>query len=300
MLEVVARLVLGGVLAGASIAKLASPASSRAALATFGIDGRRPQAVAWALLIGAELGLAAGVIIGSAAAAYLAAALMATFAATMVGAILRGRAGAPCACFGARSTVGWWSVGRNALLAVAFAALPALPERDLSTDEWLGIGLVVALLACAGLGVAVLALAREVGLLRLRLGPGSALELPEEGPPVFGRVDLADRFRFDPETTLALAVFTSDGCHVCRSLEPSLRVLEGDPRVAVASFEEDADAGVWRELDIPGSPFAVALDREGTVLSKGTFNNLAQLESVLATAERRREERGLAAGVIGA
>jgi hypothetical protein len=300
VLEVVARLVLGLVLAGASIAKLASPASSRAAMGTFGIDGRRAQGIAWALLICAELGLAAGVIAGSASAAYLAAALMATFAATMVGAILRGRAGAPCACFGARSTVGWSSVARNAVLAVGFAVLPSLPERDLSTDEWLGIGLAAALLACAGLGVAVLALAREVGLLRLRLGPGSALELPEEGPPVFSEIGLIGRFRLDPETTLALAVFTSEGCHVCRSLEPSLRVLDRDPLVAVQTFAEEADAATWTGLDIPGSPFAIALDREGTVLSKGTFNNLAQLESVLATAERRREERRIAAGVIGA
>ena len=39
MLEVAARLVLGGILAGASLAKLASPASRRAALASFGIAG---------------------------------------------------------------------------------------------------------------------------------------------------------------------------------------------------------------------------------------------------------------------
>ena len=64
------------------------------------------------------------------------------------------------------------------------------------------------------------------------------------------------------------------------------------------SFEEAAEAAVWAELEIPGSPFAIALDREGTVLAKGTFNNLAQLESVLATAERRRAERELA-GAIG-
>ncbi|HEY8001089.1 MAG: MauE/DoxX family redox-associated membrane protein [Vicinamibacteria bacterium] len=300
MLEVAVRLVLGGLLAGASVAKLASPGSSRAAMATFGIAGRRAQSLAWGLLIAAELGLAAGVIAGSSTAAYLAAALMATFAATMVAAIMRGRAGAPCACFGARSTVGWPSVARNAALAVAFAALPALPGRDLSTDEWLGLGLAVALLACAGLGVAVLALAREVGLLRLRLGPGSALELPDEGPLVFRSIDLISRFRLEPETTLALAVFVSEGCHVCRSLEPSLRVFERDPLVALESFEEDAETAVWAELEIPGSPFAIALDREGTVLAKGTFNNLSQLESVLATAERRREERRIATGVIGA
>jgi hypothetical protein len=41
---------------------------------------------------------------------------------------------------------------------------------------------------------------------------------------------------------------------------------------------------------VPGAPFAVALDRDGTVLAKGTFNSLGQLESVMATAERRRRE----------
>ena len=39
---------------------------------------------------------------------------------------------------------------------------------------------------------------------------------------------------------------------------------------------------------MPGSPFAVALDADGTVLAKGTFNTGAQLETVLAAAERRR------------
>jgi hypothetical protein len=34
----------------------------------------------------------------------------------------------------------------------------------------------------------------------------------------------------------------------------------------------------------------VALRRDGRVLAKGTFNSLAQLESVLGTAERRMRE----------
>lgn len=298
MLEVAARLVLGGVLAGASLAKLASPASSRAAMATFGVAGPRAQVAAWALLIVTELGLAAGVIAGSTTAALLAAALMALFAATMVGAILRGRAGAPCACFGARSRVSWAAVGRNAILAVAFAALPLLPEGDLSTDEWLGLGLGLALLACAGLAVAVLALAREVGMLRLRLGPEAALEIPEEGPALGSRSAAISRFDPAPDARLALAVFTSAGCHVCRALEPSIATLASEPSIAVRTFEEAAEAGVWTELGIPGSPFAVAFDLEGLVLAKGTFNNLAQLESVLAAAERRRAERYVA-GAVG-
>ena len=296
MLEVAARLILGGILAGASLAKLASPASSRAALASFGIERRRAQAIVFPLLICAELGLAAAVIAGSDAAALMAAALMALFAATMVSAILRGHAGAPCACFGARSTVGWGGVLRNLVLAAGFAALPLLPESEMSTDDWLALGLGVALLACAGLAVAVLALAREVGMLRLRLGPDGALELAEEGPPLGSKVDLG--LAFEPEARLGLAVFTSETCHVCRALEPSVEALRRDPFVALETFEEKADAAVWSRLEVPGSPFAVAVNRDGVVLAKGTFNNLAQLESVLGAAERREAERE-AMGAIG-
>jgi hypothetical protein len=297
LLSEVIRLGAGGVLIVAAVAKLASPQTSRAALATFGLHAAPAQAIAWGLLIVTELGLGAAVAAGSENAAWLAAALMATFAATMVSAILRGRAGAPCACFGARSTVGWPAVARNALLAAAFAAIPFLPEPDLSTDEWFALGLGVALLAVAGLGVVVLALAREVGILRLRLGPSAALELEGEGPPLNTAVDAIDRFDLAPGARFALGVFTSDGCHVCHGLRPSIESLAGDPLLSVRTFEEAADAQIWRSLDIPGSPYAVALGRDGIVLAKGTFNNLAQLESILATAERRA---GAPQEVVGA
>ena len=286
-------MLLGGLLAGAAVAKLASPSSSRAALATFGIAERRSQAIAWVALIAAELALAAGVIAGSRTAAFLAAALMATFAATMVGAIARGRAGAPCACFGSRSTVSWGAVGRNAAAAAAFAALPFLPRGELDTEQWLALGVGASLLVCAGLAVAVLALAREVGMLRLRLGAGAALEIPDEGPPLGARSRLIDRFHPRPSAELALAVFSSEGCPVCASLDPAVTSLASDPVLVVETFDEARDDDVWRELEIPGSPYAVAFDLSGTVLAKGTFNNLAQLESVVATAERRARERGL-------
>jgi hypothetical protein len=288
----IARLVLGLVLAGSAALKLASPASSRASLATFDIDDERARWLGWGALVAAEVGLAAGVIAGSDEAAWLAAGLMALFAAVLVGAILRGRAGAPCACFGARSTVGWMSILRNALLAGCFAALPFLPQRSLSTDEWLGLGLVVALLLCMGLAVAVLALAREVGMLRLRLGPESALEIAEEGPPIGERVNLVERLDRVSDAGMGLAVFTSEGCRVCHGLRPAIASLANHPAVSVATFDEVADSDVWRALRIPGSPFAIALDPEGTVLAKGTFNNLAQLESVLATGEQRRVAEG--------
>jgi hypothetical protein len=290
----IARIVLALVLAGSAALKLASPGSSRAALATFEVEGERMRWIGWAALVATELGLAVGVAAGSDQAAWLAAGLLGLFAAALVGAILRGRAGAPCACFGSRSTVGWASVFRNLGLAACFAALPFLPQRSLSTEEWLAVGVVAALLLCIGLGVAVLALAREVGMLRLRLGPAAALEIPEEGPEPGERVDVVERFADLQDRSLALAVFTSEGCRVCRGLEPAIASLADHPALAVEVFDEVADHDVWARLRVPGSPFSIALDPDGTVLAKGTFNNLAQLESVLATAEARRPE--LAAG----
>ena len=288
------RLGAGAILVAAAIAKLASPATSRAALSTFGFTGPRAQALAWGALIATELGLGVAVAAGSDAAAWLAAGLMAMFAATMVSAIMRGRAGAPCACFGARSTVGWTAVARNGVLAAAFAALPLLPDESLTTDQWLGLGLIAALVALAGLAVVVLALAREVGMLRLRLGPAAALEIESEGPPLGSTAAVIDRFEPGPGQELALAVFSSPGCHICRSLEPAVASLAGHPFLAVLTFDEEADGDVWRELAIPGSPYAVALDRSGRVLAKGTFNNLAQLESVVGAAERRAGESAMA------
>jgi hypothetical protein len=293
MLEVAARLILAGVLAASAGAKLARPRASSAAMATYGF--RRPAGrwIAWAFAVLAESGLAVGVASGSDAAAYGAAALMLLFAATLGSAVLEGKAGSPCACFGPSSTVSLLAVVRNLALAAAFAVLPALPAGSPTTDEWLGLGLAVALLACAGLTIALLALAREVGMLRLRLGPSSALEVAHEGPELGGRIALIERFRLDRRTELAVAVFTSDGCHVCRALAPAVDSLRSEPSLAVLSFEEGADADVWERLAIPGAPYALAIAPDGTVMAKGTFNNLAQLESIIATAERRRGEAAL-------
>jgi hypothetical protein len=286
MIELALRLLLACALGGAALAKLASPASSQAALATFGFGEGPLRRAAWGGLVAVELALAVGVGAGSDTAAYAAAALMLMFAALLVGALMRGRAGAPCACFGARSRVGFPAVARNLLLAAGFATLPSLSQETLTTDQWLGLGLGVALVAVAGLGVAVLALTREVGMLRLQLGGRGALEIAGEGPDL-GEAPAA-LTALAPRGTLGLAVFTSEGCHLCRSLEPAIDSLRSESGIAVSTHDELAQAEAWSSLEVPGSPFAIAHDPDGTVLAKGTFNDLAQLESVVATAIRRR------------
>lgn len=288
MLEMGVRLVLAGVLAGAALAKLANPSAGREALAGLGFESTAARTVGFWSLIAIELGLAAGVAAGSTEAAILGTALMAMFALVMLGAIARGKAGQPCGCFGARSRIGWAGVVRNFALAAGFALVAVLPSDDLTTDQWLGLGLIGALGALAALGAMTLALAREVGLLRMRVGPGSALEIPHEGPEVGSRTEIGSEIEGLEQKELGLAVFTSAGCHICEAMRPAVDSIAAHPAVAVGRFDEVAHSEAWLALDVPGSPYAVALDSQGTVLAKGTFNNLAQLESILASGERRR------------
>ena len=282
-------MALAAVLGVAAASKLRSPRAAAAGLATFGVPRalRLPAVFAVAAL---EVFLAVGVAAGLDAAAYAAAGLLALFGVAVGAALARGAGGAPCGCFGARSRVGDASVARNVGLAAGFALVPTLPSGTPSTEGWLTIAIAAAFVCIAVLTVAVLALAREVGMLRLRLGAESALDVSDEGPPLGSHVDLGERFPQDSRASLALAVFSSDGCRLCQTLKPVVAAFTRDPLVAVEVFDEVRDADVWRELRIPGSPFAVALDRHGAVRAKGTFNTYGQLESILAAAERRLVE----------
>jgi hypothetical protein len=278
------RIVLSAVLLAAAAGKARAGGSGREALRSFGLADRRLRAVAWAAAILAETALAVAVALGVSGAAFAAAALLAAFAVAHVVAIARGRAGAPCGCFGARSRIGRASVLRAGALAAAFAALPFLPDTNPSADAWLAIGLGVALFGVVALGVAVVALARELGELRLAVAPQAALSLDHEGPEIGGRVSLIDRF--ERRAPLAIAAFTSPGCSLCSALEPSLRLLANDPELELRLFDEEGDADAWEALGVPGSPYAVVLAPDGEVLAKGTFNSLFQLDSLLAHAAR--------------
>src|SRR3954451_10897978 len=194
MLSVVASILLALVLAAAAGLKLTSGPAGRAALATYGIRDETMASVSWAALGALEAGLAIGVLTGARGADSTAAALFAAFPGAQCAALMLGRAGAPCGCFGARGRIGRASAGRAAVLAVAFALLPMFDRRPLTTDEWLGVGLGFALAGVAALSVAVLALARELGSLRMSISPQGALEIASEGPEVGGRTGLLRAF----------------------------------------------------------------------------------------------------------
>ena len=285
------RWALASALVAAAGSKLVAGRESRQALRSFGVAGPRLRAIVWGALIAVEAALGLAVAFGVRGANVAAAILMGFFAAALLVALARGRGGRPCACFGSRSRIGLFAVTRAVLLSAGLAALPALDGIRPAVETWLAIGLVIALVALALGGVALLALAREIGELRLTVAPQHALALEGEGPALGARLNLIDRFEGEPE--LALAFFASTTCRLCSALSPAIRLIETEPGVVVEVFDEHDDRDVWQELEVPGSPYGVVLDPEGTVLAKGTFNSLAQLEGLLAFAERRR------AGVAG-
>jgi len=264
------------------------------ALATYGVRSARGQRLTVWALISVELALAGALSAGVPWAAGAIAGLFLAFTVVTLAALLAGRGGRPCACFGTSSRLGWSTPLRALALAGAAAviALGWLPDAPSGYGRWLTIGMSVGAAAIVVLGLAVLALAREVGVLRLGLSGRGALEIQEEGPELGAVQGWAGALPQSTSALMGLAVFTSEGCPLCHQLEPAVGYVAGDPLLAVRVFDEVADAATWTEAGVPGSPYAVVLDRHGVALAKGTFNSLAQLESVLGTARAR--ERGLA------
>ncbi|HEU4703699.1 MAG TPA: MauE/DoxX family redox-associated membrane protein [Conexibacter sp.] len=290
MLATVMDVALGLVLLGSATAKLAAPVRTRAALATFGLATARARALAWGGAVTAEALLGIGVALGLAAAAWVAAALMLGFAALLARALRGGKTGQPCGCLGARSRVTPLALARTLALTAAYAALPFVPDAAPSAEAWLAIGLGVSLAATAALAILLLALAREVGELRLAIPPQLPLEIDGEGPPRGSRAPVIDRFVPAPSNRFALAVFSSEGCPMCQALEPAVAALRQDPLLAVEVFDEQEDHAVWRAHAIPGSPYALVLRLDGTVLAQGTFNSARQLEALVAAGEARARE----------
>ena len=144
--------------------------------------------------------------------------------------------------------------------------------------------------------VVVVALARQVGTLHLRLGPRGALELDTEGPMLGEPVPAVDARGADGAPLVVggpgarrLVLFSSPTCTVCREVAPALPAAAGAADL-VPQVVHDADAE--RALDVPGTPFLVVLDELGIVRAKGTVNNLEQVEGLVDTAGRRMREEG--------
>lgn len=156
---------------------------------------------------------------------------------------------------------------------------------------WWAAAFVVQWILVAVLAIVVVALARQIGVLQLRLAPLGALEIDDEGPPL-GEAPVARQARTPDGSSRViggpgrgrLVAFVSDTCPICEQVAPSL------PAAADASgleLQVVFDPELETAYGVPGVPFVVVLDEVGVVRSKGTVNSLEQVEGLVDTARRR-------------
>jgi hypothetical protein len=164
-----------------------------------------------------------------------------------------------------------------------------------TVSGWWVAAFVVQWILLVVLAVVVVAIARQVGTLHLRLGPLGALEIDDEGPAL-GELLQPDSMKGrdgtsmmigGPAETGRLTMFVSPDCPACS------QVLPGVPAAARAGRlvpQVVSDPEAERRLGVPGTPYVVVMDEFGIVQAKGTVNNLEQLEGLVDTARQRLSE----------
>ncbi|WP_242129448.1 methylamine utilization protein MauD [Sphingobium sp. Sx8-8] len=176
------------------------------------------------------------------------------------------------------------------------------------------IAQIVSWTVILGLGVALVALARQVGILHMRVAPAGALATAGGsavaddtaglvGQSIDGRMlTLGGPL---PGTALRLLMFVSAQCPLCKGLIPVARSFAQHERIALTFVGDDDpaaqramiaqhglqgydfvnDALVGRTLGVGKLPFAVLIDEQGRILSKGLVNSREHLESLIVAHE---------------
>jgi uncharacterized membrane protein YphA (DoxX/SURF4 family) len=282
-LDLIARFVVAVALLWAGVSKLLSRDSSF--LAPYGVPARWRGAVLTALT-GIELATGILLLAGVRAAGVAAVVLGGVFIAALASVRARGVRRLRCGCFGAKERSTDLLLGR-AVLFTGIAAFGAFADVEVgrpSSDAIVFAALVVFGLAVLALAALVLALYRQVGLLTMRLGPGVALELAEEGPPVGDVAPELDGLNRVGEELIA---FFSADCRLCRAIAPGVRAIEREG-MPVRTVYEHEEPSVFERWGVPGTPFLVHVV-DGFVAAKGTVNSLEQLDGLVALGSTRME-----------
>ena len=173
---------------------------------------------------------------------------------------------------------------------------------------------ILSWLVILGLGLALLALARQVGVLHVRLAPAGAL-ITGKGPVVGEPAPVLDVVTLDGATLAIgkplaegrnqLLLFVSPHCPLCKELIPIAKNFartESLDIVFIGDDEVSEQRSMIERLDMDGLPFvnssivgrtfhvdrlphAVLIGESGTVLSKGLVNSREHLESLVTAHE---------------
>jgi len=165
-----------------------------------------------------------------------------------------------------------------------------------------------------GLGLALLALARQVGVLHVRLAPAGAL-LSGKGPVVGEPAPVLDALTMEGAPVVVgkpraaglkqLVLFVSPHCPLCKELIPIAKnfaktekldivfVGDDDPdeqRAMIARLEMGSlpfvnSSIVGRSFHVDRLPHAALIGADGILLSKGLVNSREHLESLVTAHE---------------
>lgn len=168
--------------------------------------------------------------------------------------------------------------------------------------------------AILAFGIAGLALARQVGVLHVRVAPAGALDAGK-GPAVGDQAPHLHVKTLDgtpmtiggtvPSNSLRLLMFVSAQCPLCKSLIPVAKSFAKAERVDLVFIGDDDPAAqramiaqhdmgaypfvngdeVGLAFEVDKLPHAVLLDATGKVLAKGLVNSREHLESLIVSHE---------------
>ncbi|PZU58542.1 MAG: methylamine utilization protein MauD [Sphingobium sp.] len=173
---------------------------------------------------------------------------------------------------------------------------------------------IISWIVILAMGVALLALARQVGVLHMRVAPAGALTtaggiaVGDASAPVATRtLEGVTAMVGGParHSALRLLMFVSAQCPLCKAMIPMAKSFARDERVTLTFVGDDDVAAqkalvaqqglegyvfvngpeVGQAFGVAKLPFAVLLDAEGTVLSKGLVNSREHLESLVVAHE---------------
>ncbi|AHE54790.1 methylamine utilization protein MauD [Sphingomonas sanxanigenens] len=173
---------------------------------------------------------------------------------------------------------------------------------------------IISWIIILAMAVALLALARQVGVLHMRVAPagalttGGGLAVGDQSKPIAAHMlDGSHVLVGGPSAGagLRLLMFVSAACPLCKAMIPMAKSFARDERVAL-TFVGDDDVAAQKALvaqqgleaypfvngpeagqafGVAKLPFAVLLDADGTILSKGLVNSREHLESLVVAHE---------------
>ena len=176
------------------------------------------------------------------------------------------------------------------------------------------ISQIVSWLVILGLGFALVALARQVGVLHMRVAPAGALA-PAKGLAAGDMAPTLHVVAMDgthltiggalEKTRKQLLLFVSPQCPICKELIPVAQSFAGHEKLDILFMGDDAPADIQammakmgidgksfvndpsagRAFHIDKLPNAVLIGEGGKILSKGLVNSREHLESLVVSHE---------------